>query len=62
MLISKIDDFRGFQKWINIVNQNYQFTKIGSFLFSRVHKNRWLEEERATPIEARSQVKIMEPY
>ena len=29
---------------------------------SRAHKNRRLEEERVTPIEARSPGKIIEPY
>ena len=29
---------------------------------ARAHKNRRLEEERVTPIEAHSRVKIIEPY
>ena len=29
---------------------------------ARVHKNEWLEEERVTPIEVCSLVKIIEPY
>ena len=38
------------------------YNLTGPPLMTRVHKNGWLEEERVTPIEARSPGKIIEPY
>ena len=34
----------------------------GAIVYTRTHKNRRLEEERVTPIEACSPGKIIEPY
>ena len=33
-----------------------------AFIVENYHKNGWLEEGRVTPIEARSPVKVIEPY
>ena len=42
----------------------YERIDVGQrhLVVSKAHKNEQLEEERVTPIEARSPVKIIEPY